>query len=85
MSLKDDVVLRIETMAGRLGPYLEASWRNVRARLDKLNRALADQAIPGERKAQVRELALRSKGEQAGQKPGAVRAVPGSRKSGSSS
>lgn len=85
MSLKDDVVLRIEKVAGRLTPYLEESWRDVQARLDKINRSLADQSIPGERKAHVSELALRSKGEQAGQKGGVVRAFPGTKKTGSSS
>lgn len=84
MSLKDDVVLRIERVAGKLTPYLEESWRDVRAKLDDLNRSLADQAVPDERKATVSELALRSKAEQAGHKRGVVRAFPGVNKNGSS-
>lgn len=84
MSLKDDVVLRIEKIAGKVTPYLEESWRDVRAKLDDLNRSLADQAIPGERRAQVSELSLRSKAEQAGHKRGVVRPFPGVRKTDSS-
>lgn len=84
MSLKDNVVFRIEKIAGKLTPYLEESWRDVRSKLDDLNRSLADQAVPGERRAQVSELALRSKGEQAGHKRGVVRPFPGSNNSGSS-
>lgn len=85
MSLKDDLVLRIEKVAGRLTPYLDESWRDVQARLDRINQSLADQAIPAERKARVSELALRNKGERAGQKSAVVRAFPGTRKTGSSS
>ncbi|PSF06795.1 hypothetical protein [Marinobacter halophilus] len=85
MSIKDDLVLRLEKIAGRLTPYLEESWQDVRSRLDNINRSLADQSIPGERKAHVSELALRSKGKQAGQKRGVVRAFPGNKKTGSSS
>ncbi|MGP9834290.1 hypothetical protein [Marinobacter sp. NSM] len=85
MSLKDKLVVRFEKVAGRLVPYLEESWRDVRVKLDDLNRSLASQAIPGERRAKVSELALRQKGEQAGQKTAEVRAFPGGGKQDTSS
>ncbi|MHA7853180.1 hypothetical protein [Marinobacter shengliensis] len=80
MSLKDNLVVRFEKVVGRLVPYLEESWRDVRVKLDDLNRSLASQAIPNERRDKVSELALRQKGEQAGQKTGEVRDFPGGRK-----
>jgi len=76
MSLKDEVFARLDHVAGRLGPYLEESWRDVKERLDDLNRSLAAQAIPEERRAQVSDLFLRSKGERAGQKTAVVKDFP---------
>ncbi|WP_303289127.1 hypothetical protein [Marinobacter sp. SS5-14b] len=76
MSLKDDVFARVEHVAGRLVPYLEESWLDVKTRLDDLNRSLAAQAVPEERRAQVSDLSLRSKGERAGQKTAEVKDFP---------
>ena len=44
--------------------------------LDDLNRSLAAQAVPEERRAQVSDLSLRSKGERAGQKTAEVKDFP---------
>lgn len=60
----------------QVGPLVEESWRDARQRLDELNQALASQAVPGERRARVSELALRNKGVQAGQKTVAKETVP---------
>ena len=68
MSLKDDVFARIERVTVRLVPYLEESWLDVSSRLDDLNRSLAAQAVPEERRAQVSDMSLRLKGERAAQK-----------------
>ena len=76
MSFKETFRLRIEKLAGQVGPLLEESWREARQRLDELNQALASQAVPGERRARVSELALRSKGQQAGQKSAEIRHFP---------
>ena len=56
MSFKDTFRLRIDRLAGQVGPLLEESWREARQRLDDLNQALASQAVPGERRARVSEL-----------------------------
>ena len=77
MSFKDTFRLRIDRLAGQVGPLLEESWREARQRLDKLNQALASQAVPGERRARVSELALKRKGQQAGQKSAEIRPFPG--------
>ncbi|WP_278349937.1 MULTISPECIES: hypothetical protein [Marinobacter] len=76
MSFKETFRLRIEKLAGQVGPLLEESWREARQRLDELNQALASQAVPGERRARVSELDLRSKGQQAGQKSAEIRPFP---------
>ncbi|MGC8119429.1 hypothetical protein [Marinobacter sp. VGCF2001] len=80
MSLKEQFLLRIEKLAGQVGPLLEESWRDARQRIDDLNQALASQAVPGERRARVSELALRSKGQQAGQGSAKIHAFPGQEK-----
>ena len=77
MSFKDTFRLRIDRLAGQVGPLLEESWREARQRLDDLNQALASQAVPGERRARVSELALKRKGQQAGQKSAEIRPFPG--------
>ena len=77
MSFKDMFRLRIDRLAGQVGPLLEESWREARQRLDDLNQALASQAVPGERRARVSELALKRKGQQAGQKSAEIRPFPG--------
>ncbi|MBY5962294.1 hypothetical protein [Marinobacter nauticus] len=77
MSFKDMFRLRIDRLAGQVGPLLEESWREARQRLDDLNQALASQAVPGERRARVSELDLRSKGQQAGQRSAEIRPFPG--------
>ena len=77
MSFKDTFRLRIDRLAGQVGPLLEGSWREARQRLDDLNQALASQAVPGERRARVSELALKRKGQQAGQKSAEIRPFPG--------
>ena len=76
MSFKDTFRLRIDRLAGQVGPLLEESWREARQRLDDLNQALASQAVPGERRARVSELALKRKGQQAGQKSAERRPFP---------
>lgn len=76
MSFKDTFRLRIDRLAGQVGPLLEESWREARQRLDDLNQALASQAVPGERRARVSELALKRKGQQAGQKSAEIRPFP---------
>jgi hypothetical protein len=76
MSFKETFRLRIEKLAGQVGPLLEESWREARQRLDELNQALASQAVPGERRARVSELDLRSKGQQADQKSAEIRPFP---------
>ena len=76
MSFKDTFRLRIDRLAGQVGPLLEESWRAARQRLDDLNQALASQAVPGERRARVSELALKRKGQQAGQKSAEIRPFP---------
>lgn len=76
MTLKKQFLLRIEAWAGQLGPVLEETWRDARQRLDELNRSLASHAVPGERRKQVSELALRSKGRQAGQTSADIRPFP---------
>ena len=76
MSFKDMFRLRIDRLAGQVGPLLEESWREARQRLDDLNQALASQAVPGERRARVSELALKRKGQQAGQKSAEIRPFP---------
>lgn len=76
MSFKDTFRLRIDRLAGQVGPLLEGSWREARQRLDDLNQALASQAVPGERRARVSELALKRKGQQAGQKSAEIRPFP---------
>ncbi|CCG94762.1 conserved hypothetical protein [Marinobacter nauticus ATCC 49840] len=76
MSFKDTFRLRIDRLAGQVGPLLEESWREARQRLDDLNQALASQAVPGERRARVSELALKRKGQQAGQKCAEIRPFP---------
>ncbi|WP_278800259.1 hypothetical protein [Marinobacter nauticus] len=76
MSFKDTFRLRIDRLAGQVGPLLEESWREARQRLDDLNQALASQAVPGERRARVGELALKRKGQQAGQKSAEIRPFP---------
>ena len=77
MSFKDTFRLRIGRLARQVGPLLEESWREARQRLDDLNQALASQAVPGERRARVSELALKRKGQQAGQKSAEIRPFPG--------
>lgn len=76
MSFKDTFRLRIDRLARQVGPLLEESWREARQRLDDLNQALASQAVPGERRARVSELALKRKGQQAGQKSAEIRPFP---------
>lgn len=76
MSFKDAFRLRIDRLARQVGPLLEESWREARQRLDDLNQALASQAVPGERRARVSELALKRKGQQAGQKSAEIRPFP---------
>ena len=76
MSFKDTFRLRIDRLAGQVGPLLEESWREARQHLDDLNQALASQAVPGERRARVSELALKRKGQQAGQKSAEIRPFP---------
>ena len=76
MYFKDTLRLRIDRLAGQVGPLLEESWREARQRLDDLNQALASQAVPGERRARVSELALKRKGQQAGQKSAEIRPFP---------
>ena len=76
MSFKETFRLRIDRLAGQVGPLLEESWREARQRLDDLNQALASQAVPGERRARVSELALKRKGQQAGQKSAEIRPFP---------
>ena len=76
MSFKDMFRLRIDRLARQVGPLLEESWREARQRLDDLNQALASQAVPGERRARVSELALKRKGQQAGQKSAEIRPFP---------
>ena len=82
MSFKDTFRLRIDRLAGQVGPLLEESWREARQRLDDLNQALASQAVPGERRARVSELALKRKGQQAGQKSAEIRPFPEQGKAG---
>lgn len=76
MALKKQFLLRIEAWAGQLGPVLEDSWHDARQRLGELNRSLASQAVPGERRKRVSELALRSKGLRAGQKSADIHPFP---------
>ncbi|BFN14786.1 hypothetical protein [Marinobacter sp. RI1] len=76
MSFKDTFRLRIDRLARQVGPLLEESWREARQRLDDLNQALASQAVPGERRARVSELALKRKWQQAGQKSAEIRPFP---------
>lgn len=62
----------------------EQSLSGVRRRLDHLNAALANRALPEERRERVSELALEGKAVRAGQKKPSLKAVEKQQKSSNS-